>query len=247
MTATMRPTSATAVFRHRSRADLGGGLVLWAGFLLFVLMVTAIVSGFRPVAVSGWDVASQLPRWYVGAFGVYLTAVYLPLYVAHGISRRRFAVQAAPLAVVFALVYGALMALGYLIERFVYRMFGWTQALTQAHLFDAPTQFGTIMLEFAAVFAVWIAAGGLVGAAFYRDPGLGILSIPVGLAMLGVIESATGPDMFAFVGWLLAGLGISIEQATPTGAAMIAPVLVAVGFALTWALVRDVPMRNREA
>ncbi len=113
-----------------------------------------VVASFRPIDVSGWEIASQPPRWFVAAMGVYLTAVYLPLYIAHGFTRRESARQLAVAAAGTVVLLAALMTLGYAIERVVYRRAGWPQVLLQSHLFDHPNDDPLILLEFLLLFTV---------------------------------------------------------------------------------------------
>ena len=140
--------------RHRLRDDALGGLMLWGGFTLVVFAILFVVASFRPIDVSGWEIASQPPRWFVAAMGVYLTAVYLPLYIAHGFTRRESARQLALAAAGTVVLLAALMTLGYAIERVVYRRAGWPQVLLQSHLFDHPNDDPLILLEFLLLFTV---------------------------------------------------------------------------------------------
>jgi hypothetical protein len=74
-----------------------------------------------------------------------------------------------------------LMTLGYAIERAVYAVAGWPQALTQSHLYDTASNYPLIFLEFLLLFTVWTAAGAFAGAAIYRNgPANGLFAIPSG-------------------------------------------------------------------
>jgi hypothetical protein len=232
--------------RHRLADDTMAVALLWAGFFVFVTLVTLVVSAFRPIEISGWEVASQLPRWFVGGIGVYLTAVYLPLYIAHGYTRREFLAQ-APLATAATVgVAALLMTVGYGLERVVYGLADWPQTLQQSHLFAAPDQYGLILLEFLVLFSVWAAAGALCGAGFYRGPAPGLAVTPVALAMVGLAEAVLNPGFFELVTAIAAGLGMQPTTVSTTTAVGIGVGAVVTGSAVTWALVRDLPVRSHQ-
>ncbi len=244
------PTAVTdrwVLARHRLGDDAWGVVLLWAGFAVFVFAMIFAVAAFRPIEVSGWETASQIPRWFAGGVGVYLTAVYLPLYIAHGFTRREIARQQFVATLGTLLVMSALMTLGYAIERAVYAVAGWPQALTQSHLFDSATSYSLVFLEFLLLFTVWTAAGAFAGAAIYRNPLNWWFAIPVAIAMIGVSEAALNPGFFEVVTSLTGWLGL-----TPGGVSVAASVAIVTGcltvsLPSTWWLVRDLPLRNQRA
>lgn len=240
------------VLRHRLRVDGLGVPIIGGGFLLSVLLLTGTVSMFTDIRISGWGVGTQLVRWFVGAIGVYLTAIYLPLYVAHGRTRRDTAVDSALFAGIYVALVAVLVAVGFAIEGLVYRIADWPQTLDHVHLFDAPDQYHLVLLEFAVVLAVWVAAGAMLGAGFYRHGGLGMALIPVGLAAVPVTEAGTGPGTAGpfFYGSpppLLDAVGLSSGPASPLAAVVTSLLVCAVLGAVTWPIVRDVPIRPKVA
>ena len=228
--------------RHRIRDDAAGVVLIWAGFLLAVLALEFSVSMVRSIEISGWGVATQLARWFAGAMGVYTTAFYLPLYIAHGYTRREIFRQMLPAGAITALLLAALTVVGFGIERMVYGWAGWPQVLSQEHLFTTPTDYPLIFVEFLVIFAVWVSAGALGGAGFYRHPVSGVLIVPVVAVMVGVAEGLTNPGFLAGVTSLL---GLAGGEGSPTvvGAGAVCAVAVGLSLALTWLLVRDVPVR----
>jgi hypothetical protein len=238
------------IARHRLATDIAGAAFLWVFFALGVAVLCGVVSLITTVRISAWEQAAQIPRWFAGGMGVYMTWFYLPLYIAHGYTRREFAVQIPVVIAAFATTLAALMTVGYLIETFAYRMAGWTQALTRTHLFAAPDQVPLVFSEFWLVFLVWTLAGLLVGAGFYRNGGLGLLTIPIGLTMLGVVEYAVGdgigPMPFGFLRGLLRPLS-TIDPGSLLTVALLTAAVLAVGTALTWAIIRDLPVRSKAA
>jgi hypothetical protein len=243
-------TPTWTIARHRLGIDIPATVFLWVMFAIGVAVLCGVASVITTIGISAWEQAAQIPRWYAGGTGVYLTWFHLPLYVTHGYTRREFATQVPVVIAAFATVLAALMAVGYLIETFVYRAAGWTQGLTRSHLFDSPDQVHLVFAEFWLVFLVWTVAGALLGAAFYRNNGLGMVLIPVALAMVGVIEYALGegigPMPFGFLRLLLQPLEV-IDARSVAGAAAITTGVLAVGLGLAWAVIRDIPVRNKPA
>jgi hypothetical protein len=233
--------------RHRLGDDTVAVALLWTGYFVFVTLVTVVVSAFRPIEISGWEVASQLPRWFVGGIGVYLTAVYLPLYIAHGYTRREFMAQVPAATVVTVALAALLMTVGYGLERIVYAVAEWPQVLQQSHLYTSADQYGLILLEFGLLFAVWATAGALGGAGFYRGPGPGLAVAPVALLMIGFAEAVLNPGFFEVVTAVAAGFGLQPEGVSPAAAIGVSAAAVLAGAALTWMLVRDQPIRSQRA
>ena len=245
----MTPHSRSwAIARHRIQMDTAAVIVLWVPFLLVAVAISAAVGIYGTLSTSVWEQATQIPRWFAGGIGVYLTAVYLPLYIAHGLTRRQFATQVPVIVAVLSTVLAALITVGFAIERAVYALGGWPQALSRSHLFDTPDQYAVIGLEFWLVFAVWIVAGMLVGAGFYRRPVLGFVLIPVVLAVVAFAETTVGTGIFGPLPEpLLTAIGL--DAAAPSLFAAIVSCLgvIVVAAGLTWLVVRDLPIRSQTA
>lgn len=236
------------VLRHRIGIDGAGVPILAGGYFLAVLSVVGVVSAFTDIRISGWETGSQLIRWFVGGVGVYLTAIYLPLYILHGRTRREVAGDSAIFAGIYAVLVAGAIAAGYAVETFIYRITGWSQTLDNLHLFDSPDQYHLIVLEHVIVLAVWIAAGAMLGGAFYRNGLLGMALIPVALAAVMAIETGTGPGHFGPVPPpLLEAIGLELGAYPPLGAVGISVACCAVLATATWWIVRDIPIRNQAA
>lgn len=221
-----------------------GLVVLWAGMLALSLVVTGIVSLFKDIRISGWSAWVFISPWYMLGMGIYVTAVYLPMYIAHGITRRQCMPQALAFGLLFITAGAALITLGFAIERAVYAVADWPQSLGEEAegLYTSADQYGMIFLGFWLGFAIFTAVGAAVGAAFYRRAwaGLGgLLVIVLGLALLtpaGLAGSASIPT----------GRVLEALVAEPNNAVVIACCVVAALAAtgLTWGLVRDLPLRS---
>ncbi|GAA3014758.1 hypothetical protein [Streptosporangium longisporum] len=215
---------------------------MWAGFYVLVALITIGVAIFGTLRISGWEVATQIPRWLALFIGVSLIREFLPLYIAHGQTRREFGAQAAVTVVLYAPAFSALITLGYLLESLLYGLLGRPQTLTSVHLFSSPTQVPLIFTEYLVQGLTWMVAGVLMAAAFYRWQAAGMLSLPFGIALVVLGESAIGGNLRLpfFTSALDFDLAPSVPMALGVGLGCLL-----VGLALTWPIIRDVPLRNR--
>ncbi|MFI0419954.1 hypothetical protein [Spongiactinospora sp. 9N601] len=231
-----------AIFPRRLlAANLYFTLIVYAIFVVVVMGVAVAIGVLGDLESSVWERAVQAARWYVLVIGITVVRLYLPVYVAHGRTRREFAGQAAVFTLLFAPAVSALTALGYLLEGLVYRLGGWPHQIADRHLFGGPGQVPLVLAEYWAQYLVWVSAGVLLGAAFYRLSVGGVLLIPVAAVPVILVHSATD---------LIQALPIIGRLPMPdlpgtTGMAITAAiggcVLV---FALTWTFIRDMPIRN---
>ncbi|HEX8005202.1 MAG TPA: hypothetical protein VF482_02100 [Trebonia sp.] len=224
-------------------ANLVLAALLWAGYLVVIVLITVGIAVFGQVRGSVWEPAAQLPRLYVLFTGVSLVREYLPMYIAHGQTRRQFGGQAAITIALFAPFMAALMAAGYLLENGFHALAGWPQGLARPHLFASTGQLPLIFSEYLIEYLAWAVAGALIGAGFYRWQGGGLLTIPVGIAMVLVAAGATGTELrIPFVSRHF-GFQVDLPQNLPLTFAVGLGVFL-VGLALTWPIIRDVPLRN---
>lgn len=242
------------VARHRLAVDIPATLWLWGIYAAIVAAVAVAIANVGGITGSVWEPASQVARWFAGAIGASLTWSSLPLYVTHGFTRRVLMTQMPVVIVVFAGALAVLMTIGFAVETAVYGALDWPQALSRTHLFGSPDQLTLVLAEFWLSFVVWTVAGALVAAGFYRNTGLGLVLIPVGLVLVTVVEYAVGPGylvppVFGVVSRAVARVLVGVAPdggSLPTAAATCAGTF-ALGMALTWAVVHDIPVRNRAA
>jgi hypothetical protein len=216
------------------------GVLMWAGFVVIVGLITVGFGIFATVSRSAWELAASLPRWYALFVGVTLVYEFLPLYLGHGQTRRQFAAQAGVTVGLLAPLFAALLVVGYLLEALLYNLAGWPQTLNREHLFSSPTQVPLVFAEHLVQFLAWLAAGALIGAGFYRWRAGGLLTVPVGLVLVLLAESAIGSR----APWIGNRLSLDLPQ-SPGLALALGLGTIVVGLALSWSVVRDVPLRNR--
>ncbi|WP_157554501.1 hypothetical protein [Nocardia crassostreae] len=176
--------------------------------------------------------------------GIYVTAVYLPLYLAHGITRREFGKQALLFGAALVTAGAALMTLGFAIERLVYAVADWPQKLDSGArgLYSSTHQYGWMFLSFWLTFAVYLAVGAAIAAAFYRRAwgGLGgVLLIPVGLLLIAstALTGITSVPVGDLANTLAGDAGPAVTIIACAASILLAP-------AGTWARVRDTPVRT---
>ena len=235
------------ILRRYLRKDVATLPVIWVMFMLGVGALVAAVASFRTdgIEVSGMSMTMQITHWFVGAYGVYLTAVYLPLYVTHGFTRRGYAMQMPFSILAFVAMYAVLMTLGFVIETAVYGVFGWPQALMGEHLYTSADQYHLIFVQYFTAGLVWMAGGAMLGAAFYRSNLLGAAMIPIAILLALTIEGASGalfgfsgiPGLSALIGEIVSP---SVGAAFGTGA-----LLFVIALGITWLCIRDLPIRSK--
>lgn len=236
------------IVQRRLLADLVALPAVWIVVVAGTAVIAGLVAffGSGSLSTSAWEPATRLAHWYAGGVGVHLTAVYLPLFVTHGITRRQCIAQAPLFAAAFAVGLGVFMTLGYVVERFAYWLLGWPHSLDSVHLYTSATQYGLVWTEYALIGVTWTAAGAAVGAAFYRGAGIGLaLLLPI-LALIALVEMAAGPSTLGAFPWALLPLsGALVEGGSVIGTAGAAAVVTVIAFVVSWLLVRNVPIRTR--
>ncbi len=236
-----------SITRHRIKMDGAGIAFLWVPFVVIVGLVVGIVAWFGEISISGWETASQIPRWYAGAIGIHMTALYLPVYLAHGRTRTEFLRQAPPAIAIVTTILAALMTAGFAIEYVVYRLADWPQTLSSSHLFESPTEFGLVFVEFWLAYAAWMVAGTFLGASFYRNPALGFLMIPVALVMVALVEGSLGGNATISALPLVEVLPAVPQSGTVGRAIAVGGGCSVVGWVITWLVARDLPVKTQAA
>ncbi|GAA0221523.1 hypothetical protein [Cryptosporangium japonicum] len=213
-------------------------------FLLFCLGVFVAITGVilagvaivGTVSVSALDVGvGQFFRWMALGYGGHLFYTFLPHCLVHGRTRGEFVRQVPIYQVVAAAVLAFAIAVLYAGETLLYRAAGWSQGFRPGHLYESGTDVGAIFVSYWAALLVWTVVGAMIGAAWYRFPGVGLLLVPVAAAIL-------------FVN----GLSLNIGEWEPLSGGLaggawdllaIAAVSTALAVAVTWSIARDVPIQ----
>jgi hypothetical protein len=241
----MKDTSPSAPLRVAGAlaTDLLGYAVFWLGIVLvFMVAGMVVIPRVGTVDFSLWQGALGFLRWVVLAGGFMVARSYMPLFVAHGITRRHVLVGAAPVVLGLAVAIGAVVAAGFAAEGAVYGVLGWPQRISgdgSRFLYEQPDQYGLIFVGSACSVLAYLLSGALIGASYTRWGGvLGTLFLPVSFLPALVVEVASGGGWFGGPevgeGWV---------QSLPVVVALTALVGLA-GGAVVAAILRDIPLDN---
>ncbi len=219
------------------------GSLMWVGLVVVSLAVAAGFAWLTEVPGSIWEDLSQAAAWYVGGVSGYVVYQAVPMLIAHGRTRRDTAIETVIFMGVFAAVAAALVAVGYLIEYAIFGVAGWPRDLSSRHLFSSHLDIGLVWLQSWLTFLVWAASGALVGAAIYRYPDNGWLALVPASLLVGLIGVFT-QAFWGPAGWVVERF-LSIEGPSLPLAIAAAIACAATSLAMTWPIVRDLPIRNR--
>lgn len=228
-------------------------LVLWAGFFGTVMLFVLGLSFWREITISGWDVAAQIVLWFGLFIGVHVGWSVMPLYITHGYTRREFMRQALQFLAIYVTVLAVLIAAGFLLEAWVYRLAGWPQIIADERLYDSGLQLHLIFVESWMQCALWTVAGFFIAALWYRNDGLGALAILVAILAAGISglmfgSAARGPVPIGRLFRRFFGDPYFAEQVVYVVVGAIVHVaLIALLLTLSWAAIRSVAIRSKSA
>lgn len=220
--------------------------MVWAGTVAFAFILTAVVSFWNDISISGWLIVGQAARWFVLGAMWHLGWVMFELYITHGRTRRAFYGEAIMILIAFSLATALLYTLTFPIEAAYYGLFGWHQGLGDAN-FTSPFDLTSISIEAAAVFMLWGAGGFFVTTAWYRNGLLGGVAIAFGLVIVALSSIALGERD----GPASLVLDILPVLAHPNGAPHLGVALsihlagTALLLALSWIWLRDMPVHAK--
>lgn len=216
--------------------------LLAAGSFVFAMVTVFIVSMFTDIRISAWGVVGSIAPWYIAIMAGWILFVQLPLFVAHGRTREFGFRQWAIIGAILAPLGAILMAIGFLLERGIYNLAGFSFDGENEQFFSGASDLVTVTLQYLITFGVWFALGGLVGISLYRSEDWGWVSIPIaiGIASVSGAWNHTGGGLFGFVRRIVPGINyesIWLDLG-------LSGVAIAVGVWLIRILIHDLPLRN---
>jgi hypothetical protein len=223
-----RPGSVTASTRLRRvlRAMVVGLRQMIVGYCL-VMVLCFLLGGLAIQLVGGgvdhsmWDYGTQSPKYFSAAIGITLTPALFTLLIAHGVTRRMFAVASSILLVGAAASLAAFWVIVYQVEHLIYAAGGLSQTLANPHLFTKTSQVGLIFTEFFLLIISHEVAGWLLGIGFYRFGfWKGLALLPLGLL------PAIAAELLLVAQWLAQALANTSYHRPPLAVAV--PGVVAV-------------------
>ncbi|TDW15866.1 hypothetical protein [Kribbella kalugense] len=196
---------------------VGYWVVMVVAFLLVGIVIQLANGG---VDHSMWDYGSASPTYFSMAVGIMITPAYFALLVAQGITRRMISVAAGIYLTGAAIATALVWVVVYQIEHLLYSWQGWSETLSNPHLFTSTSQVGLIFAEFFLLILSHEATGWLLGISFVRFGfWRGVLLLP-----LAVIPGVVGE--FMVVPQLLGGILANTGYHRPPLAVAVPAVLV---------------------
>jgi hypothetical protein len=215
--------------------------LVWVAFVAVVLLITAGIAVRGTITRSVWDPAASVVRWFALGYGLFLVNRLLAVYVAHGKTRREFLRSVAVYVVVAGAAVAALLTLGLALESVLYRAMDWPHQIPDDdRMFDSTTQYPLIFVNYWAMLVIWTTIGLFLAAGFYRSGGWGLVVLPLALVVVVVTGYGIGFSGLPFVGATVAVADAPLAATLGLCLAGLLP-----GAALTWLLVRDIPIRSK--
>jgi len=169
----------------------------WALAIVVVGLAIVVINLLGQVSTSIVAFSQQGALWFPFSMFIGVTAAYLPVHVAAGLTRRTMSLGALIAAVVTGLVYGAVFGALLLIERALFGALGW-----HWRILDSVSAADTGALDFvvasALTFVVAYVSGLLVCLTYQRVGGWwGTLALPLTagpiFAVSALFARDTGP------------------------------------------------------
>lgn len=193
---------------------------------------------------STWEKAELgCAKYYPFVMGIMITPIMLPLFVAHGVTRRSFSLGAAAFLVLYSGVFALIVTAGYGIEYIFYSANHLPIKLVAPHMFSSTAQLPLVFVEASLVLMAHMTSGLLIGSGFYR------LGWWFGLLFLiPALLPALAADALLFTGWEGAAVHALGVGHPPTPVAVpIVIALIAAGMAANLPLVRSVAIGRSSA
>ena len=166
----------------------------------------------------------------------------LPIHIAHGRTRRDFAIEALIFGVMLVTFVALLTTVGFALEQGLYALGNWSRGTPDDHLFSSYTEYATIYAEYWLTILVWTVAGGFVGAAIYRSPEGGWLSL-VPAILLVALAGITTEQSEQPMGFIMRRIP-TVDTTSLVLTAIISLGCFLAALAMTWPIIRDMPLRN---
>lgn len=233
-------------FPKKLTIDLSAFTVLvWIGFVIVISAISIGIDRWGNLNQSVWEHAWQIPPWFVLFMGVALATDHLPLQLTHGKTRRDFMIEASIFIGVFSAFAGLLQTLGWVVERGLYAVLDAEQRLEEQAIFASATDYPLIFLEAWIVMLIWCAAGLFIAASWYANNEEGLAAIIPALLIATIVEFSLGAS-WGPIGGLVRRL---FDPDQPPLAITIAAGLLGLAalLAMTWRVVRTIPIRSTSA
>jgi hypothetical protein len=206
-----------------------------------IVATVIILIGDADMSLWHWFGTSPA-KYFLMVLAIITAAVYLPVYVGHGITRRQFAVGSAAFFGIVSVAFGGVVLTGYLVELAMHAATGQFGPANGAYPVASVGDGLAVFVRHTVIHAAFVCTGWLFGATFYRyGPWIGILLTPL------CAGPGFGTDFVLGMGTEQTGHRYDIVQLgaayVPAGL-LVGTLLLALGVAFAFAVVRDVPIRK---
>ncbi|CAN5640114.1 hypothetical protein BH23DEI1_BH23DEI1_11680 [soil metagenome] len=215
-----------------------GRVLVW--FVPIVLAVPIVL--YALIAALGGEldgsgvmmgVANNAPAWFLFAMGASLTTQYLPVNVAHGMTRRSLATALSWTFLAAAALLALVLPIGFVIEAWVFEAYGWTRE-AGIGLASPLGGLGALIVDAFLRFAAMASIGALAAITYYRcGAWWGSLAALATVGAPGAIVIYLSGDLGA---WVAPSVAMAVLAAT-----------IAVVNLSLHALVRGATIRSKEA
>lgn len=172
------------------------GTLIWIGPLW---LVTALGNAIAMWALVRWGTMDQSlwlqgaagwQRWPLAAAGFTVVAVFLPMFVTNGSTRRRLGQSAMAAMSVMVVIATAVITLGFVLERLVYDRQDWTQAVSDDSTRTiADIGLATVAIGFLLALTACFLGGWMLAVGLYRYGWLGLVPFfLLGMIPIVVVE-----------------------------------------------------------
>lgn len=209
---------------------------------VFAMVVVFIVSTFRDIEISAWEVVGTIVPWYVAVISGWITFRMAPMLVAHGKTRAFAFREWVAVGVIFTVIGAIAMSAGYLLEYWIYDIAGFSVGVGTENLFSSATQVHLVLLQYLLFFAVWFSLGGFAGVSLYKSDDVGWISIPVAIA-IAALTGTLGYTGGGFMG-IINRIVPSFEWNSIWLQVSILLVAVAFGVYITREMLKTISLRN---
>lgn len=185
--------------------------IYWGVMLLVLVALVTSLEVFGPWVVdaeraSAWELAANVaPGWFVFVIGIMLASTFLPIGIAHGMTRRDFALGAGQFAVATAVLFALLKIVGQLLEALAYNMLGIMGEITKPYPW--PTLGGALVDVLG--YLGFMSSGWLFALIFYRLRVWWALA----LAPLAMIPLSSAMEMNLNLHWSITVVIVAVSGA----------------------------------
>jgi hypothetical protein len=170
----------------------------WAMAIIVVTGALVVINQVGEVNNSVMAFARQGAIWFPFSVLIAITAAYLPVHIAAGLTRRSLALGSLIAATGIALVYGAVFAGLLVVERAVFDALGWRWQILE-EFSPRSIEAGTMFVSNTLLFLVAYVSGLLVGISYQRLGGWwGTLALPLTAGPILLVSAIFAEDAGPF-------------------------------------------------